>query len=48
VALQFEVAVKGFGQDLYGSDEDAKGLRQQGYGGLEFDFYDKIWVAARI
>jgi len=39
VALQFQVAVQGAGQQLHGGDEDVEGLREQGDGGEEFDFH---------
>ena len=45
VALQFQVAVQGTGQQLHGGDEDAEGLGEQGDGREEFDFHDRIWVA---
>jgi len=41
VALQFQVAVEGAGQQLHGGDEEAVGLGEQGDGGEEFDFHDK-------
>lgn len=43
VALQFQVAVEGAGQQLHGGNEDAEGLGEQGDGGKEFDFHDKRW-----
>ena len=48
VALQFQVAVQGAGHHLHGGDEDAEGLGEQGDGREEFDFHDRIWVAAGI
>ena len=48
VALQFQVAVEGAGQQLHGGDEDAEGLGEQGDGGEEFDFHERIWVAPGI
>jgi len=48
VALQFQVAALGYGQHLHGGDEDAEGLGEQGDGGEEFNFHDRIWVAAGI
>ena len=35
VALQFQVAVQGAGQQLHGGDEDAVGLGEQGDGRVE-------------
>ena len=43
VALQFQVAVQGAGQQLHGGDEEAVGLGEQGDGGEEFDFHERIW-----
>ena len=48
VALQFQVAVQGAGQQLRRGDQDAEGLGEQGDGGEEFDIQERIWVAAGI
>jgi len=48
VALQFQVAIEGTGQQLHGGDEEAVGLGEQGDCGVEFDFHDRIWVASGI
>jgi len=42
------VAALGFGQQLHGGDEEAEGLREQGDGGEEFNFHDRVWVALGI
>jgi len=48
VALQFQVAIEGAGQQLHGGDEDAEGFGEQGDGGEEFDFHDRELGAAGI
>jgi hypothetical protein len=40
VALQFQVAFQGMGQQLHGGDQDSESLREQGYGGAKVDFHD--------
>ncbi len=48
VALQFQMAIEGAGQQLHGGDEGAVGLGEQGEGREEFDFHDRIWAALGI
>jgi len=48
VALQFQVAVEGAGQQLHGDNEDAEGFGEQGDSGEEFDIHDKRLVALEI
>ena len=39
VALQFQVAIEGAGQQLHGGNEDVEGLGEQGDGGEEFEVH---------
>lgn len=48
LALQFQVAIEGTGQHIHWGNEDAVGLRKLGDGRAEFDFHDRIWMAAGI
>ena len=45
VALQFQVAIEGVGQQLHRGDQDAEGLGSQGDGGEEFE--DACWAEWR-
>ena len=48
VALQFQVAIEGAGQQFHGGDQDTEGFGEQGDDRVEFDFHDRIWGALWI